>query len=69
MSVTFTQPCFISLGIDYQSFTHRFQGLDARLTGVEEELRPLNRSLPDTQALGRRDFRSSGTPFFTKKQG
>ncbi|MGB1724788.1 MAG: DUF1501 domain-containing protein, partial [Limisphaerales bacterium] len=25
------------LGIDYQSFTHRFQGLDARLTGVEEE--------------------------------
>ena len=25
------------LGIDSQSFTHRFQGLDARLTGVEEE--------------------------------
>ena len=24
------------LGIDSQSFTHRFQGLDARLTGVEE---------------------------------
>jgi len=27
------------LGIDYKSFTYRFQGLDARLTGVEEEAR------------------------------
>jgi len=24
------------LGIDHQRFTHRFQGLDFRLTGVEE---------------------------------
>jgi len=25
------------LGIEPQTFTHRFQGLDARLTGVEDE--------------------------------
>jgi hypothetical protein len=24
------------LGIDHERFTHRFQGLDFRLTGVEE---------------------------------